>query len=296
MHTPFTTPKLAVGPMLYLWDRPKMAEFYQAVAQSSADIVYLGESVCGKRRLSKLSDYRQWAQLLHEAGKQVVLSTLALIEAPSELQELKRYIDNGDFIVEANDIAAVQLCNEQRLPFVIGPAINIYNARSLQRLQQLGAVRWVMPVELSRDWLVALRQEMQQLAMPAIETELFSYGYLPLAYSARCFTARHLNRQKDQCELVCQDYPDGIRVASQEGQSVFTLNGIQTQSGQVYNLQPDVPSMAGLIDICRISAHSLDCLAWLPHFKQHQARADARQGSCNGYWHRIAGMHCINGD
>jgi collagenase-like PrtC family protease len=39
------------------------------------------------------------------SGKQVVLSTLALVQASSELGELKRYVDNGEFLIEASDLA-----------------------------------------------------------------------------------------------------------------------------------------------------------------------------------------------
>jgi collagenase-like PrtC family protease len=43
-----------------------------------------------------------------------------------------------------------------------------------------------------------------------METELFGYGRLPLAFSARCFTARHYNLQKDDCQFRCLDHPDGL--------------------------------------------------------------------------------------
>lgn len=41
------------------------------------------------------------------------------------------------------------------------------------------------------------------------EVELFAYGHLPLAYSARCFTARAENLPKDDCQFVCLNYPEG---------------------------------------------------------------------------------------
>lgn len=54
-----------------------------------------------------------------------------------------------------------------------------------------------MPVELSRDWLQNTLAECEQLGIRGqFETEVFSYGYLPLAYSARCFTARAEDRAK----------------------------------------------------------------------------------------------------
>jgi collagenase-like PrtC family protease len=276
--------------MLYLWPKERMEEFYRRVAESRADIVYLGESVCEKRCLSSFEDYYRWAMALREAGKQVVLSTLTLLESSFALKDVKRYCLNGEFLVEANDMAAIQILSEEHLPFVIGSAINCYNAHALEKLRKLGAVRWNMPVELSRHWLEQIKEEQSNLDLPSIETEVFSYGYIPLAHSGRCFTTRHLNRPKDKCQLVCQEYPQGIKVHSQEGQEIFNLNGIQTQSGTVYNLHSDRKSMAGLVDICRLSAHSNQCLEWIDRFKQGDSAPCAADSGCNGYWHNIAGM------
>lgn len=282
--------QLSVGPMLYLWPVSEMENFYQSIADSQADIVYLGETVCEKRCLSTWNDYYRWGMLLREAGKQVVLSGLTLLESSNALNEVKRYCLNGEFLVEANDMAAIQILRQNSLPFVIGPTINCYNARTLEKLRKSGAVRWVMPVELSRHWLQQIKSEQTDLGLPCIETEVFSYGYIPLAHSGRCFTTRHLNRPRDKCQLVCQQYPQGIRVHSQEGREIFNLNGIQTQSGTVYNLHADRDSMLGLVDICRISAHSPQCLDWIDRFKRPDQPSPLKVSGCNGYWHNIAGM------
>src|SRR3546814_4678787 len=51
--------------------------------------------------------------------------------------------------------------------------------------------------------------DLLQLDRPvAMETEVFAYGRMPLAFSARCFTARHRNIPKDNCQYVCMDHPD----------------------------------------------------------------------------------------
>ncbi|MGF1803935.1 U32 family peptidase, partial [Aliivibrio sifiae] len=119
-------------------------------------------------------------------------------------------------------------------------------------------------------------------------------GYLPLAYSARCFTARAENKPKDECETCCIKYPNGITVNSQEGQEVFTLNGIQTQSGYCYNLINDLASMNELVDVVRLSPLSVETFSEVSKFKANEtgtekfALKDARQ--CNGYWHSIAGL------
>ena len=287
--------KYALGPLLYFWSKENIESFYQKATNSEADIIYLGESVCSKRREMKAKDWFEIAKELSNSGKQVVLSTMALLEAPSEVNAMKKYIDNGDFIIEANDVSAIQLASESKVPFVVGPAVNCYNAPTLNLFLKQGMTRWCMPVELSREWLQNVLIQCDDLGIRGkFETEVFSYGYLPLAYSARCFTARAENKPKDECETCCIKYPNGITVNSQEGQEVFTLNGIQTQSGYCYNLINDLASMNDLVDVVRLSPLSVETFSEVSKFKANEASIekfslkDARQ--CNGYWHNIAGL------
>lgn len=288
--------KLALGPVQYYWPKAQMLDFYQQAASSQAQVVYLGETVCSKRRELKFSDYLAVAQMLREAGKEVVLSTLTMLESPSELRELRRYCDNGEFWIEANDVGAIQMVQEQQLPFVAGAAISIYNHKALRQLVQLGMKRWVMPVELSRDWLQnILDQPLIADVRDCFEVEVFGFGHMPLAWSGRCFTARSENRAKDQCELCCINYPKGRIATSQEGEAVFLLNGIQTQSGERYNLLNDLPSMQGLVDVVRLSPEPGHSFSWLDKFHQAiESTAISRQplpaNDCNGYWHQLAGL------
>ena len=85
--------KYALGPLLYFWPKQDVEEFYLQAASSSADIIYLGESVCSKRREMKPAHWMDIAKSLSQSGKQVVLSTMALLEAPSEVNIMKKYID-----------------------------------------------------------------------------------------------------------------------------------------------------------------------------------------------------------
>ena len=283
--------KYALGPLLYFWAKDDVEHFYRDACKHDADIVYLGETVCSKRRQVRFQDWIHLAKELSATGKQVVLSTMALLEAPSEVQAMRRYIDNGEFLVEANDVSAVQMAHAQKLPFVAGPALNLYNAHALKLLTQQGMIRWCMPVELSKTWLERVLVQADELGIrEQFEVEVFSYGHLPLAYSARCFSARAENKPKDQCETCCINYPQGLLIKSQEDQSVFNLNGIQTQSGYCYNLSRDLPSMAGLVDVVRISPQDQQTHQVLSKFKAGQIVKGDTPHLCNGYWHSIEGM------
>ena len=291
-------PKLSLGPVLYYWPRETLLEFYARIADSPVDIVYLGETVCAKRRALNHSEWLELAARLQAAGKEVVLSTLTLLEAASELGGLRRLCEARDILVEANDMAAVQVL-AGRKPFVTGPAINIYNARTLSLLTALGLKRWVLPLELGRNTLADL-----QAQRPAgVETEVFVYGRMPLAYSARCFTARAHNLPKDDCQFRCLDYPDGLLLSTREDAPFLVLNGIQTQSALTMNLIAELDDLAGLgVDVLRISPQSQQTEFIIETFharlRGEMSLAETRValdkcppvGSCDGYWHGHAGM------
>ena len=118
--------KLALGPVLYYWSREALLAFYAAIAGSGIDIVYLGEVVCSRRHNLRLDDWVALARDLSASGKQVVLSSQALIESESDPNTLRRIATNGDFTVEANEMGAVRLLAGS-VPFVAGPHLNIYN-------------------------------------------------------------------------------------------------------------------------------------------------------------------------
>lgn len=285
----------ALGPVLWYWPTDTLEDFYQQAARSSADIIYLGEAVCSKRRVTPYARWMALARELAASGKQVVLSTLALLQSPSELKELQRYVENGEFLIEANDIGTVNMAAERHLHFVAGPTLNVYNADTLQLLVKEGMTRWCMPVEMSRDWLMLLLEQCETRGIRhQFEVEVLGYGHLPLALSARCFTARSENRAKDDCETCCINYPTGRRVNSQEGQQVFVLNGIQTMSGYCYNLGNDLAGMRGQVDCIRLSPQDVTTLAEIDRFRANengQAPLMVAKGSdCNGYWRKLAGM------
>lgn len=290
--------KLALGPVLYYWPQEKLRAYYEEIAATPVDIVYLGETVCSRRHIMRMQDWLEVAKMLAAAGKTVVLSTLTLIESESDLKTMRRIAENGDFAVEANDMGAVHRL-AGHVPFIAGPYLNIYNPQTLGLIAALGAQRWVMPVEMSCETL----QGLQHSRPAGLETEVFSYGRLPLAFSSRCFTARFHNLPKDDCRFLCINDPDGKTMRTREGKSFLVINGTQTQSALVYNLIGDLDSLKeAKVDVLRISPQSEHGTAIIRLFRdcidQKTSCEDAQQqmegmmpeAACNGYWHGRPGM------
>lgn len=285
--------KLSLGPLQYFWPRARVMAFYAQAVEWPLDIIYLGETVCSKRRELRTRD---WLGLAHEvagSGKEVVLSSLALLEAESELGALRRLVENGRFQVEANDMSAVQFCRERRLPFVGGPTLNVYNGRALQLLCEDGLRRLVLGVEQGRELLQALRAQTEGLGAALPELEIIAWGRLPLAYSARCFTARALDVAKDQCGFRCIDYPDGLSLGTREGQPFLVINGIQVQGREVCDLGPELPELrvAG-IGVLRLYPQVEGMAEVVAHFDAARRAPEPvpRLGARNGYWYGEAGM------
>lgn len=280
--------RLSLGPLQYFWPREQTMAFYREAAAWPVDTVYLGETVCSKRRELGTRDWIALAEELRAAGKDVVLSSLALVEAESELNAVTRMLDHGGFLIEANDLTAVQLCRERGLPFVAGPSLNVYNHRALAMLAEDGLRRWVPGVEQGLDLIAELLAACSAEGIALPELEVIAWGRLPLAYSARCFTARALDVAKDACGFRCIEHPDGLPLATREGEAFLRINGIQIQGEEVTDLGPELPALRTLgVGLLRLYPQIEGMREVVDHFDlaRLSPTPPPRRGAVNGYWH-----------
>lgn len=290
--------KISLGPLLYYWPRERVLSFYQAIALSPADIVYLGEIVCSRRHEVAFEDWLGIGAQLAAAGKEVVLSAQALTESEGDLKLMRKAVANGRWRVEANDWGAARLLSDTE-GWVAGPHLNVYNPQTLALVAGLGATRWVAPLEATRELVAGVGA-----ARPlGVEAEVFAHGRMPLAFSARCFTARRFNRQKEDCGYACIEFPDGMALDTREGRPFLTANGIQTQSAGVYCLVEEMEALreagVGILRVSPQSAHTLEvldtlrqaCAGRLSALDARKALAALSPGELwNGFWHGRPGM------
>ncbi|MCX7897053.1 MAG: U32 family peptidase [Rhodocyclaceae bacterium] len=288
--------RLVLGPLLYYWPRQRVFDFYDEIAALPVDVVYLGEAVCARRHELRLEDWQALGERLAQAGKEVVFSTLPLIESESDLKAVRRVLaaaQEAGCLAEANEMGAVRMLAESGQAFVAGATLNVFNAETLQLLKEAGARRWVLPPEASEKVLAGILSRKND----ALETEVLVHGRAPLAYSARCFTARRFRLQKDACEFRCLDFPEGIPVLTREGQPFLTLNGIQTQSAKVYHLERELPALQALgVTHLRISPAPEATPEIVRAYRRLLEGAPAGMPNgdyCNGFWYEEPGLSWV---
>lgn len=245
---------LTLGPVLFNWPPDKWRDFYFRIAdEAPIDVVYIGEIVCAKRIPFLVDALPAAVSRLEAGGKKVILSSLALMMSDRELSLAEEMASDGQYMMEANDLAAVAMLGGH--PHVIGPYINLYNEATLELFAQRGAIRAVIAPEVPG-------RAIELLARASCPLEVQVFGRAPLAISARCYHARAENLHKDRCRFVCERDPDGLPVHTLSGEPFLAVNGLQTLSHSCVNLAPHLPELRAFgVKHFRLSPHTADMVA-----------------------------------
>lgn len=247
---------LTLGPLFYLWDDVRWRDFYFRIAdEADVETVVLGEVVCSKRNHFHSQALDEVIARLTAAGKRVRLGTPALVTLDREVKTTRHLATQADFELEVGEIAAHRTLRGR--PHAIGPLVNVYNAASARVLGSGGATTICLPPELPLTSIDIIAHQ-----APELDFEVFGFGRVPLAISARCAHARMKGLTKDNCLFVCGEDPDGLPVHTLDGQAFLALNGVQTLSATCMSAIGDLTALAKAgVRTIRLSPQVCDMVA-----------------------------------
>ncbi len=292
---------LTLGPVLFLWDEARWRDFYFRMAdEGEVDTVVLGEVVCSKRDHFHVASMPEVIDRLVAAGKTVRLATLALVTLERERKSVHKLAGQDDYEVEVGELSAVAALAGK--PHAVGPLVNVYNAATAKVLASKGATSICLPPELPASSIQTIVR-----GTPGMEFEVFAFGRVPLAISARCAHARIKGLTKDNCQFVCGNDPDGLPVDTLDDQQFLALNGVQTMSSTCLSLLGDVASLRATgVDALRLSPQVCDMVEVARLFR---SAADGRIGPMeamarlghaypdmrfsNGFFHGVPGHEFV---
>jgi collagenase-like PrtC family protease len=254
--------QLTLGPVLFNWNPDQWRDFYFRIAEEApVDTVVVGEIVCSKRSPFIADQIPTVIERLVACGKRVLLGSLTLMSLPRERRQMAELAETKDFMMEVNDLSCLGMIGGR--PFAVGPFVNIYNEAAAAYFASRGAERICLPPELP---LPSIREI--AAALPEVAFEVFSFGRVPLAISARCYHARLNKLSKDNCRFVCDRDPDGLAVLTLDNEPFLAMNGVQTLSYACTSLLGEIEDLAAAgVRALRLSPQHCDMVAIAKAFR-----------------------------
>lgn len=257
--------ELTVGANQFFWKPDQWAALYDDLATTPVDRIVLGEQVCSKRLPFYQDRIADAISTLLQAGKQVSLTSLALVTLKRERKMTAELAEMG-VDIEINDLTALAYLLPNTA-FSVGPLVNVYNESTLAWLAERGATRICLPPELPLASVRLLTVAARDLG---VAVEVWGYGRIPLAISGRCYHARLHGRGKDNCQFACEDDPDGLQVRTLENQPFLAMNGVQTLSDSYACVAHQIAALtAAGVSSLRLSPHSTGFPQLCHLFRQH---------------------------
>jgi hypothetical protein len=251
-----------------------------------------------------LNDWIGLARDLADAGKEVVLSTQALLESEADLKALRRLIGNGEFgcKLEANDLGAVRF-NIARAGRAVRrrARTSTSTTRARSTFARYGMRRAGCRRSKPRPQ-IADRDPARRHGLPASRPRC-SCSASCRSPSRRAASRRAIyNLNKDDCQFKCLDHPDGMTLRTREGQPFLThQRHSDACRRRATTCSPRCRTLLAMgIDIMRISpqpqAHAARSLP--PSTPQRRgeamtprhARLGNVEGLVDGYWFGDAGI------
>lgn len=103
---------------------------------------------------------------------------------------------------------------------------------------------------------------------------------------------------KDACGFRCIEHPEGLPLATREGEPFLRINGVQVMGEEVIDLGPEMQSLRSLgVDILRLVPQPEGLEPVVQRFRNGLLTgvAPERVGAASGYWSGTAGSSRIAG-
>jgi collagenase-like PrtC family protease len=300
-----TNIRISIAPAPFNWGRKRLLDFYcQEIAASKVEAVYIGNTICHKRNILKKDDFGTIIKALKLRGIKVYYSTLALCTTAEEFDYVKQVWPLFDGI-EINMLGFLNLLKQNGFKgsgkeVILGPYLNIYNWKSAAYLKKFKPRRLVAPFELPLDSIADITRK------SLIPVEVTAWGNLSTALSWRCYTARAVNRSRENCGRICLEYPRGMLLKSVEDEELFRIDGLQVQSAKTHCLLEHLPRLEenGISSI-RIYPQQEHTIEIVTTFRRvlageqdakaglERLAAYAPSGLCNGWFWGRAGWEYV---
>ncbi len=219
--------RLSVGPAPSNWGEEKLRSFYRELARCPVDSVSLGETACPVRSCFGADLVDEICAELRRENKSVYASSLVLVKDRKgyrDFSELARQVEQ----IEINSPAFLSMA--QCYPAAVGGMfLNVYNSSAARILTEYKVRRIVLPCELDLRSIASIAKG----SNAAIEVVV--HGYVPIATSYTCPTARCFGRGDSECAQVCREYPDGMILEAGD-RPIFRIEGPRTLSAATYCL------------------------------------------------------------
>lgn len=171
-----------------------------------ADAVYFGLPEFSLR--SRMADItsqnlEEFVDKCHSYNIKAYLTLNAAIYN-NEIEALEALIKKIKKIVDAVivwDIATIEICKEQKVPFFISTQANICNTKTAEFYRRIGAERVVLSREMNLEQIIEIKKN------SGIKVEVFVHGAMCIAISGRCLLSNYFwgkSGNKGFCAQPCR--------------------------------------------------------------------------------------------
>ncbi len=179
----------------------------KAAIDAGANSVYFGLKNLNMRATAANFSLEELPEIVKQchASKVKAFLTLNTIIYNNELEEIKKIIKSakeaGVDAIICWDLAVIQECKKQKIPFHVSTQASIANSESAKFYKQLGAERIVLARECTLEQIKEIKKNAD------VEIETFVHGAMCVSVSGRCFMSHHIFKKsanRGECLQPCR--------------------------------------------------------------------------------------------